>query len=152
MFKTAGMRTFSALLVLSAVLCCAGTASAAPPKGGEAEAEGDEKDVGRTVELGGLVFPVFSQDGRLRNYLFVNARMSVAPGKDPWKYREQAHFIRDAVLRAAHRTSFGSEKDPAMLDEKVAAAESLKAANEIVGEPGALVEMTFTQIASQSNG
>ena len=62
------------------------------------------------------------------------------------------HFIRDAVIRAAHRRSFGSEADPGMLDEKVAAAESLKAANEVVGEPGALVEMTFTQIASQSNG
>lgn len=146
------MRKFSILLLLAAALGGAHPVHAAPPKGGDAEAEGDEKDVGRTVELGGLVFPVFSKDGRLRNYLFVNARMTVAPGKDPWKYREQGHFIRDAVLRAAHRTSFGSEADPGKLDEKVAAAACLKAANEAVGEAGALVEMTFTQIASQSNG
>jgi hypothetical protein len=146
------MRTLTAFFLGLALCGVLSPAGAAPPKGDHAEAEGDEKDVGRTVELGGLVFPVFSEDGRLRNYLFVNARMTVAPGKDPWKYREQAHFIRDAVLRAAHRTSFGSAKDTAKLDEKIAAKECLKAANEAVGETGALVEMTFTQIASQSNG
>jgi hypothetical protein len=93
---------------------------------------------------------VFDKDNKLRNYLFVNARMLVADGKDPWKYREQSHFIRDAVIRAAHRTSFHLATDMSKLDEKRAAAESLKAANAVLGEPGAVVSMTFTQIASQS--
>ena len=35
-------------------------------------------------------------------------------------------------------------------DEKLAAAECLKAANEVLGEKDALIQMTFTQIASQS--
>lgn len=147
------MQSLLRLFMIAAMLVVASPAGASPPKAdGGAEAEGDDKDVGRTVELGGLVFPVFSKDRKLQNYLFVNAKMTVAPGKDPWKYREQAHFIRDAVIRAAHRRSFGAEGDPGVLDVKVASEESLKAANEVVGETGALVEMTFTQIASQSNG
>jgi len=149
------MQTTIRLVMIAAALLVASPAGAAPPAhGGESggEAEGADKDVGRTVELGGLVFPVFNKDRKLQNYLFVNARMTVASGKDPWKYREQAHFIRDAILRAAHKTSFGSPTNPGVLDEKVAAEESLRAANEVVGEANALTEMTFTQIASQANG
>ncbi len=124
-------------------------AHAAPPAAGKSAAA-DEKEIARSLDLGGLVFPVFDQDGKLKNYIFVNARMLVGPGKDPWKYRERAHFVRDAVLRAAHRTSFGLKDQPSKLDEKLAEAESLKAANAAMGETDALVSMTFTQIASQA--
>ncbi len=110
----------------------------------------NEKEVARSVDLAGLVFPVFDEKGKLKNYLFVSARLLVAPDKDTWKYREQAHFIRDAVVRAAHRVSFNLKGDYKKLDEKVAATECLKAANEAVGEKGAMIEMTFTQVASQS--
>jgi hypothetical protein len=75
--------------------------------------------------------------------------MLVAPGKDPWKYREQSHFVRDAVIRAAHRVSFNIKGDFGKLDETLAAAECLKAANEILGEKDALVSMSFTSIASR---
>ena len=126
---------------------------AAPPAGahGDAEPTADEKEVARSVQLDGMVFPVFDARGKLKNYLFVNARMLVGPGRDPWKYREKAHFIRDAVVRAAHRTSFATKDDMNKLDEKLAAAECLKAANQSIGEKDALVTMTFTQIASQAN-
>jgi hypothetical protein len=99
--------------------------------------------------MGGLVFPVFDENRKLKNYLFVNARMLAGPGKDVWKYREQQHFIRDAIVRASHKVSFNVKGDFKKLDEKLAAAECLKAANEVIGEPNALVQMTFTQIASQ---
>jgi len=141
--------------MLVALLVAAATPAAladSPHKEGEVttkEGTPDEKEVARSVELGGLAFPVFQKDGKLRGYLFVNARMLVAPGKDPWKYREKAHFIRDAVIRSAHRTSFNVDGDFNKLDEKLAERACLKAANEIVGEPNALVSMTFTQIASQ---
>jgi hypothetical protein len=128
-------------------------AVAAPPPSGDHGAGGsdtpDEREVARSIDLGGLVFPVFTNDGKLKNYLFVNARMKVGDGKDPWKYREKAHFIRDAVVRTAHRTSFNMKNDLTKLDEKLAAAECLKAANEALGEKDAVVTMTFTQIASR---
>jgi hypothetical protein len=148
------MRLSRRSFVLAALLAVAAPAALAEPnKEGEVvskEGAPNEKDVARSVELGGLVFPVFLKDGKLKGYLFANARMLVGPGKDPWKYREKAHFIRDAVIRAAHRTSFNVAGDFNKLDEKLAERECLKAANEIVGDPNALVSMTFTQIASQT--
>jgi len=142
------MHSTRRLVLIAAVLAAAAPAFASPPPKEKAESP-EDKEVARSVELGGLVFPVFNKTGKLENYLFVNARMLVADGKDPWKYREKAHFIRDAVIRAAHKTSFNIKGDTKKLDEKLAAAECLKAANAIIGEPGALVSMTFTQIASQ---
>ena len=140
---------------LAASIGLVGPAALAEPphKEGEVTTKDEtpnEKEVARSVELGGLVFPVFTKDGKLKGYLFANARMLVGPGKDPWKYREQAHFIRDAVIRSAHRTSFNAAGDFNKLDEQLAERECLKAANQTVGESNALVSMTFTQIASQT--
>jgi hypothetical protein len=136
---------------LTAALAPAASAFAPPgaaPAGGSETPS--EAEVARSLELGGLVFPVFDEKLKLKNYLFVSARMLAGPGKDVWKYREQQHFIRDAILRASHRVSFNVKGDFKKLDEKVAAAECLKAANQVVGEADALVTMTFTQIASRA--
>ena len=112
--------------------------------------EASEAEVARSVELGGMVFPVFDQNRKLKNYLFISARMLAGPGKDVWKYREQQHFIRDAIVRASHKVSFHQKDNIKKLDEKLAAAECLKAANAVIGEKDALVTMTFTQIASRT--
>ncbi len=119
-----------------------------PPAEGGGDAP-DEAEVARSVELGGMVFPIFDEQMKLKNYLFVSARMLAGPGKDVWKYREQQHFIRDAIVRASHKVSFNVAGNYKKLDEKIAAAECLKAANAVVGEKDALITMTFTQIASQ---
>lgn len=118
------------------------------PAGGEGAVESEAEAV-RSVELPGLVFPVFDEKFKLRNYLLVSARMLVGPGKDVWKYREQQHFIRDAILSASHRVSFNARGNYRKLDEKLAAAECLKAANQVIGEKDALIKMTFTKVASQ---
>lgn len=109
----------------------------------------DEAEVARSIDMGGLVFPIFDEKLKLQNYLFISARLLAGPGKDVWKYREQQHFIRDAIVRASHKVSFNVKGDYKKLDEKLAAAECLKAANEVLGEKDALVTMTFTQVASQ---
>lgn len=121
--------------------------AAAPASGSETPSEAE---VARSLELGGLVFPVFDEKLKLQNYLFVSARMLAGPNKDVWKFREQQHFIRDAILRASHRVSFNVKGNLHKLDEKVAAAECLKVANQVIGDADALVTMTFTQIASQA--
>lgn len=143
-------------VIVSASLAAAmapAAAAFAPPAGGADHGGGgtpSEAEVARSLELGGLVFPVFDEKLKLKNYLFISARMLVGPGKDVWKYRDQQHFIRDAILRAAHKTSFHAKGNFRKLDEKFAAAECVKVANQTVGEPDALVQMTFTQIASQT--
>jgi hypothetical protein len=146
------MRLSRRLLIASLTACCAALpAHSAPPAHVDPAEEADEKEVARSIDLRGLVFPVFDEKGKLKNYIFINARMLVGSGKDPWKYREKAHLIRDAVVRAAHRTSFNVKGDYTRLDEKRAAAECIKAANEGLGET-VLVTMTFTQITSQAGG
>lgn len=124
----------------------------APPASGPAAAspELSEAEVARSLDLSGLAFPVFDDKLKLKNYLFVSARMLAAPGEDVWKLRDQLHFIRDAILRAAHATSFHVKGNFKKLDEKLAIAECLKAANQVAGKPNALVSVAFTQIASQS--
>jgi hypothetical protein len=144
--------------VVSALTLLAATpmALAAPPAkddhGAPAEGEpaADDKEIARSIDLSGLVFPMFDEKGKLKNYIFVSARMLAGPGKDVWKYREQQHFIRDAIVRAAHRKSLNAKGDYTKLDEKLAAETCIRAANEVVGEKDALVSMTFTQIASQA--
>jgi hypothetical protein len=146
------MRLQRHLIVAALIALCAAPSQAAPPAPaahGEAT-EAKDSEVARSIDLGGLVFPMFDDDGKLHNYLFVNARMVVAPGKDQWKYREKAHIIRDSIIRIAHRTSFDLNGDFTRLDEALAAKECLKVANESIGEKDALVTMMFTQVASQT--
>lgn len=146
------MVRFVRLLTACSVLAIASAspvAYTAPPKkadGGEEEVS--EKEIAKSVELIGLVFPVFDDGYRLKNYLFVNARLVVADGKDTWKFREQAHMVRDAVLREAHRSSLHYGDDYGKLDIERATKECLKAGNLAVGED-AFVSVAFTQIDSQ---
>lgn len=140
-------------LLAAATLATAAVALSAPASAQEHGAEPaapDEAEVARSVELGGMVFPVFDESRKLKNYLFISARMLSGPGKDVWKYREKQHFIRDAIVRASHKVSFHQKGNFKKLDEKLAAAECLKAANAVVGEKDALITMTFTQIASRT--
>jgi hypothetical protein len=141
------MRALSILLAGFVGLAMLEPVEAAPKE--KAAAGDSEKEISRSIEIGGLVFPVFDAKGHLKNYLFVDARLQVAEGKDHWKYREQTHLIRDAMLRAAHRRSFHLKDDFTKLDEKLASEECLKAGNDAVKEAGALVGVTFTQILSQ---
>lgn len=143
------LRSVRALLAAAFVALSAPVVAAAPPAGGgHGEGEIDDKEVAKSVDLTGLVFPVFDENYKLKNYLFVNARMVVADNKDTWKFREQAHVVRDAVLRQAHRTSFHKDGDIHVLDVERATVECLKAGNAAVGED-AFVSVTFTQIESQ---
>jgi hypothetical protein len=141
-------------LFLAALIALAAAPSEAAPPAPSSDhgdtSEAKDSEVARSIDLGGLVFPMFDDDGKLQNYIFVNARMLVAPGKDQWKYREKAHIIRDSIVRLAHRTSFDSDGDYTRLDEAVAAKECLKVANDSIGEKDALVTMMFTQVASQT--
>jgi hypothetical protein len=142
-------RDVIAAVPLVTAIAVAGAMPAHAQDHGAGAETASEAEVARSLELGGMVFPVFDEKRKLRNYLFISARMLAGPGKDVWKYREQQHFIRDAIVKASHRVSFNVKGNVKKLDEKLAAAECLKAANAVVGEPDALVTMTFTQIASR---
>lgn len=140
----------AASLATAAVAVAAAAPAHAQDHGAAAPDEATEAEIARSVELGAMVFPVFDEKRKLRNYLFFSARILVGPGKDVWKYRDQQHFIRDAIVKASHKISFHAKGNFKKLDEKVAADECLRASNAAVGEKGALVTMIFTQIDSRT--
>ena len=145
------LNPFRIALAVIAVSFAAPAAHVAPPA---AEAEGEEnaisdKEIARSIELIGLAFPVFDDGYKLRKYLFVNARFVVADGKDTWEFREQAHILRDAVLRHAHKHSFHVSDNYTELDIERATKECLEIGNRAVGE-NAFASVTFTQIVVQS--
>ncbi|MFC7290223.1 hypothetical protein [Hirschia litorea] len=138
-------------------LCAVGVVISTTSFGGTAYAAGDsankkeEKEINRSVELNAMVFPVFDEDRKLVNYLYVNARMLVADGKGVWDFREKAHIVRDVVLRAAHRESIHLQGNYSRIDEEKAEKLFIETVNKELGEH-AFTGMTFLQVASQELG
>jgi hypothetical protein len=76
----------------------------------------DESASNKTIEFSGLVLPV-QRDGKLINYLFVSAMVTLSPKYDQWEVRETAHVYRDLILKAAHKSPVGRTDKPMRLDE-----------------------------------
>ena len=85
-----------------------------------------------TVLMSPIALPVI-RDGRMVNYMFVTMRLNLSPGADSGKMREKEPFFRDAVLRAAYRTSIVRADDPNLLDVPRFTALVLKATNGVAG-------------------
>jgi hypothetical protein len=86
------------------VLAAAPVAPALAAGGGEKKAEDPGSQ--RVMEIRNLVAPVV-RDGRLVNYLFLDIKIDLGDG-DIWKLRDKSHFVRDAMIRAVHKTSIAS--------------------------------------------
>jgi hypothetical protein len=79
-----------------------------------------------------LIVPVV-RDGRLVNYLFVNARIQIAQGVDVFRTREKGHFLRDALLKAVHRRSLAAPDRDDQLDQAAAQALIATVARQTLG-------------------
>lgn len=116
----------------------AGLANAAGGSGGHGETKGgkggaEEGDVsGRMVDAPYLAVPVV-RDGVLVNYLFVSLRIEIAQGVDLWRTREQAHFLRDALVRASHANDLSDAQNIDALNEARALEVYRAAAIEALG-------------------
>jgi hypothetical protein len=80
-----------------------------------------------------LAVPVV-RDGVLANYLFVSLRIEIAQGVDLWRTREQAHFLRDALVRASHAHDLAAAEDVNQLNEARAIEVYRAAAVSALGE------------------
>lgn len=118
------MRLF-ALAVLTVVAAAAPTHAAAPKK---------SEKVGQYVDLQAVALPVVRQ-GKLINYVFVQARVTLTDKGDPMVLRPKAPYFRDALVKAAHRQSLIDAKDPTLVDEKVFTAVLTREAAKVAG-PG----------------
>src|SRR3712207_6320443 len=69
-----------------------------------------EADSGPHVDLAAVGVPIIV-NGRIQNYVFVQARLNVARGQDAIALRAKEPWYRDALVRAAHRTPFVNPLD-----------------------------------------
>ena len=70
-----------------------------------------------SVDIPVVVAPI-AVNGHLVNYAFLSIRVVLHKNVDSWKMRTKAHFMRDAVLRAAHAEPFGKSGERSLLDEE----------------------------------
>lgn len=128
-----------ALLALTAV---SGAALASGPV-----SAGDKKAPSgpATLNIAGVGLPVI-EDGRIRNYVFAAIRLHLGGGKTVEQMRLKEPYIRDAVVKAAHRTPFTVAGDWTRLDERALAAAIVRA-GVAAGGRGAV---TRAEIVSQT--
>jgi hypothetical protein len=98
-------------MIIAAALLLAGPAAASGKK-----AEKGEEPKPHYLDLGTMALPVIVR-GKVANYVFVKARLNLTDKADMAKVRETEPFIRDAVVRAAHRTPLALDKDYQKLEE-----------------------------------
>lgn len=116
------------LLTLAAVTA-AGAASPALAAGGGGGGGSAEAPA---LNIAGVGLPVID-GGRLRNYVFVSLRLSLGGHATPQTMRDKEPFLRDALVRAAHRTPFTQPGSWTQLNTQALSASLIQSANAIVG-------------------
>lgn len=113
--------------LLAAVPFALAATSAQASGGGEEKAKEEPY-----VNISPIALPI-AVNGRLINYVFVQLRLTLAPGADGAAMRTREPWFRDAVVRAGHRTPFTVATDYTKIDEKRLVATLLREAKAIAG-------------------
>ena len=129
----------------------AGLAYASGPPAKEKAEEGGEQHSARSMDAPYLAVPVV-RDGQLVNYLFVSIRIEIAQGVDLWRTREQAHFLRDALVRASHSADLADPNDNNVLNEARAIEVYRAAAVQALGERAVAGVSIVASYSSQGSG
>ena len=113
--------------------------------GGEAMAEDAPATGGGGISLAGVGLPVIA-GGRLRNYVFVTLRLYLGGSATPESMRPKEAFLRDALVRAGHRTPFTVADDWTVIDTRAMSASLMRSATAIAGR-GSVVRV---EVVSQA--
>ncbi|HET9159783.1 MAG TPA: hypothetical protein VFN88_04155, partial [Caulobacteraceae bacterium] len=96
---------------------------------------GEKEDTGgQNIAVSPVALPIVV-DGKVVNYVFVTVRLDLAPLTNSVKLREKEPYIRDALVRAAHRDPFTLRSDLTKIDEVKLKAFLMRESNTIIG-PG----------------
>ena len=115
-------------------LIAAGTVlAAAAATSAVAAPSSDAPPAAVTLNLVPLGLPVITE-GRLRNYVFLNLRLHLETGQTAEAVRPHDPFIRDALVKAAHRVDFSAAGDWNRLNERVLIAATMAAARVVAGD------------------
>ncbi len=99
---------------------------------GPAAAAAGDGPAGAVLNLSGIGLPVVA-GGRLRNYVFVSLRLHLGGSATAESMRPKEPFLRDALVRAGHRTPFVVADDWTRLDAAALSASLMRAAAAIAG-------------------
>jgi len=111
------------LIAASAAFSVAATAAAAD----DAPSSG-----GQSLSMPGVGLPIVV-GGRLRNYVFVSLRLHLGGSATPESMRTKEAFLRDALVRAGHRTPFVVADDWTRIDTVALSASLMRSAATIAG-------------------
>lgn len=124
----------SAAAVLPAVAVASTAAASDAPASG-----------GATLNISGVGLPVIA-GGRLRNYVFVSMRLHLGGAATVEAMRGKEAYLRDALVRAGHRTPFIVPNDWTRIDTNLMSASLMRSAASIAGRGS----ITRVEIISQS--
>ena len=116
---------------ITSIMLALAVAAAAPAATSAAEAA-KETASDRQMVASNVVTPVV-RDGKLVNYLFVTVEVDFTDGANALKVRDRAHFLRDALLKASHRTLLADPARDDQLNKPAAEAVFRTAAIEALG-------------------
>ena len=105
----------------------------------------DAPSGGQSLSMPGVGLPIIS-GGRLRNYVFVSLRLHLGGSATPETMRTKEAFLRDALVRAGHRTPFVVADDWTRIDAVAVSASLMRSAATIAGRGS----VTRVEIVSQS--
>lgn len=105
----------------------------------------DAPSSGQSLSMPGVGLPIIA-GGRLRNYVFVSLRLHLGGAATPETMRAKEAFLRDALVRAGHRTPFVVADDWTRIDTAALSASLMRSAATIAGR-GAV---TRVEIISQA--
>jgi hypothetical protein len=94
---------------------------------------------GQYIDVSAVALPVIV-DGLVRNYVFVAVRVDLTSSANTSKLREKEPYLRDALVRAAHRAPFNKPGDMNHVDEARLITSLTRDAGPIVG-PGAFKDV-----------
>ena len=133
------------VLAVAAVTSVAATPALAGPGGGGGE------DASASLDLLGVGLPIIA-DGRIRNYVFVSLKLLLAPSADVTVARSKEPWLRDAIVRAAHRRPFVVPGDWTRMDSAALSDGLLRAARVLIGEDQVLGAEVVTQAPRRRTG
>ncbi|MDQ3124589.1 MAG: hypothetical protein M3Q74_03190 [Pseudomonadota bacterium] len=100
---------------------------------------------GQSVSMPGVGLPIIA-GGRLLNYVFVSLRLHLGGSATPETIRSKEAYLRDALVRAGHRTPFVVAGDLTRIDPAALSASLIRSASAIVGRGS----VTRVEIISQA--
>lgn len=106
---------------------------------------GDPPRPATSLSMAGVGVPIIV-DGRVRNYVFVSLRLHLGGSTTPESLRPKEAYLRDALVRAAHRTPFVVADDWTRVDVAALSASLMRSAASIAGR-GAVARV---EVVSQS--